>query len=453
MRSLRFRPFALATVVLVLLGRSHSITLGADQLTAQSSTNFLLSVAADHENAIYKIGETVTFTIKLLDDGEPVNGAEVQWTISKDGVPPITQGEVKLTDGTASVTGHLNEPGFLLCHASFEAVSNQLTRTALAGAGVEPLQIKPSLPIPADFDEFWAAQKKKLAAIPVNARLSPVESPVSGVEAFDLQADSVGAPVSAYYCRPAGAKPRSRPIILTLHGAGVRSSQLSLAANWSSQGLLAMDLNAHGLPNGKTPAYYASVATNELRMCSLRGRDSRETVYFLGMFLRLVRAIDFLTSQPEWDGRTLVVYGSSQGGAQALTAAGLDSRVTFFAAAVPAMCDNTGVVASRVNPWPKFLANPPDSPDPKVLEAVRYYDAMNFARRISVPGIITVGFIDTTCPPSTVYSAYNALTGPKQIYNDLPSPHAVSPKSYEFIRKAILAHVERMSQQGSSYSK
>ncbi len=35
----------------------------------------------------------------------------------------------------------------------------------------------------------------------------------------------------------------------------------------------------------------------------------------------MIRAIDFLTAQPEWDGRTVIVYGSSQGGFQALAAA------------------------------------------------------------------------------------------------------------------------------------
>jgi hypothetical protein len=222
----------------------------------------------------------VTFTIKLGQDEQPVTDAQVQWWISKDGVPPITEGEVKLTNGTASLTGKLDEPGFLLCRAVFRG-PNELTRTALAGAGIDPLQIKPSLPSPEDFEQFWAEQKKKLAAVPVNARLTPVETRVAGVEAFDVQADSVGAPVSAYYARPTGAKPKTLPIILTLHGAGVRSSQLSLATDWANQGVLAMDMNAHGLPNGKPASYYASVATNELRMCSLRGRESRETVYFL----------------------------------------------------------------------------------------------------------------------------------------------------------------------------
>jgi cephalosporin-C deacetylase-like acetyl esterase len=163
------------------------------------------------------------------------------------------------------------------------------------------------------------------------------------------------------------------------------------------------------------------------------------------MFLRLMRAIDFLTAQPEWDGRTLIVHGSSQGGAQSIVAAGLDSRVTFFAAGVPAMCDHSGAVVERISGWPKLVPNDADGkPDPKVLEVARYYDAMNFATRARAAGIVTVGFIDTTCPPTSVYAAYNALKGKKDIFNDPPSVHRVSPGAGEAMRNAILRHVETM---------
>ena len=406
-----------------------------------ASTNYLLTVATDRADAIYKQGETVTFTLKLRHDQQPVSGAEVQWTLSKDGVPPISTGQVTLTDGAATVSGKLDEPGFLQCRAVFKT-AGKLTRTAVGGAAIDPLLIKPSLPVPADFDEFWAAQKQKLAAVPVHPRLTPVPPAATNLECFDLQADSVGAPVSGYYVRPLGAKPKSLPVILLVHGAGVRSSSLGSAAGWAGRGFLALDINAHGLPNGKPEGYYTNLASTDLKNYSARGRESRETVYFLGMFVRLVRAIDFLTAQPEWDGRTVVVHGSSQGGAQSIVAAGLDPRVTFFAAGVPAMCDHTGVAVGRVNGWPHFLPNPPAAPTPQVVAAVRYYDAMNFATRTKAAGILTVGFIDTTCPPTSVYAAYNALAGGKHIFNDPPSTHAVSPQAGDAMRNAILAHVE-----------
>jgi cephalosporin-C deacetylase len=402
------------------------------------STNYVLKVTPDRPDALYRRGETVTFAVRLELDQQPVDGAEVTWTVSKDGMPPLINGKVKLTGGVAKVTGKLAEPGFLQCRAVFQMASKK-TLTALGGAAIDPLQIKPSLPVPEDFDAYWAEQKKKLAAVPVNGRLTPVKSPAQGVESFDLQADCIGAPVSGYFARPAGAWAKSLPIILTVHGAGVRSSSLGAATGWAKQGFLAMDINAHGLPNGQPEKFYTDLGNGDLKDYRSRGRESRDTIYFKGMFLRLVRALDFLTAQPEWDGKIVVVHGSSQGGAQSLVAGGLDPRVTFVAAGVPAMCDHTGVVVGRINGWPKFLAS--EKPDPGVLEAVRYYDAMNFVTRRKVDAAVTVGFIDTTCPPSSVYAAYNNIGGKKAMHFDIDAGHTNTTKASEFMRQAILAHV------------
>src|SRR5262249_1551485 len=149
-----------------------------------------------------------------------------------------------------------------------------------------------------------------------------VKSPRAGIEGFDLQADCVGEPVPGYLARPIGAKPKSLPIILTVHGAGVDSADLNGAAAWAKEGFLALDINAHGITNGQAPKYYADLFAGRLKNYWLAGRESRDTIYFRGMFLRLARALDFLTAQPEWDGRVVVVHGTSQGGAQSLVAAG-----------------------------------------------------------------------------------------------------------------------------------
>ena len=89
------------------------------------------------------------------------------------------------------------------------------------------------------------------------------------------------------------------------------------------------------------------------------------------MFLRLTRALEFLTSQPEWDGKILMVEGGSQGGGQSLAAAGLDSRVTFIAAGVPAICDHSGKAIGRINGWPKLVPDKDGKPDPQALQAAR----------------------------------------------------------------------------------
>ena len=434
------------------LGLVFSSERAAPSQTANPASGFDLAVTTDRADAIYQQGDTVIFSIHLRQNDESVRASEVSWKISKDGVAPITKGRVTLTNGTTSVAGRLDEPGFLQCSVSVATTNKQIV-TALAGAAVDPLQIEPSLPSPEDFDAFWNEQKKRLATIPVRPRLTPVKSPRKNVECFDLQADSIGASVSGYFARPQAAKPKSLPIILTVHGAGVSSSSLGGAAGWAKRGFLALDLNAHGIPNGRPAEFYSDLWKGELKDYYLRGRESRETFYFLGVFLRLVRAIDVLTAQPEWDSRTVIVHGSSQGGAQALVAAGLDPRVTFFAAGVPAMCDHTGAAVGRVSGWPKLVPNDANGQhDPKVTQVARYYDAMNFVSRAHADGIVTVGFIDGVCPPTSVYAAYNAIKGKKQIFNDPPSGHSVSKAAGEAMREAIKARVAASSSPTASHS-
>jgi cephalosporin-C deacetylase-like acetyl esterase len=418
---------------------------GAQTPPSAPESSVKITARAERESAIYKKSEDVLFNIHVTHSGTLVASGEVEWSLLKDGLPLNLQGKASLENGKASVTGKLDEPGFLQLRVSYRETPKEKPLTALAGAGIDPAKIQGSLPVPDDFDSFWSSQKALLSKVPLSPELTPVSQPNKSVEAFDLQAPCIGAPVSGYLAIPAQAKPKSLPIILTVHGAGVRGSSLGSATGWASKGFLAMDINAHGIPNGKPDEFYKGLLEGALKTYRYDGRESRDTSYFRGMFLRLVRAIDVLTARPEWDGKSVVVYGSSQGGYQAIVAAGLDPRVTFFSAGVPAGCDHSGMVANRIAGWPKIVPTiDSGKPDAQILEAARYIDAANFASRIKASGCcFTVGFIDTTCPPSSVYAAYNRVPVAKHIENDILSGHAQSNKSSAAMADAVLKHIEQ----------
>jgi len=403
-------------------------------------TDYTIAVATDRAEPFYKQGETVTFTITATKQGEPLKDAKVKWKISKDGVePPLQEGTASPENGTFTVSGKLDEPGFLQCRADM-SIPGESIPTGRAAAAIDPLAIKPSMPPPDDFDAFWAEQKKQLAAIPLNIKMTPIKT-MEGVDSFDVQADCVGQPMSGYLSKPKGAASRSLPAMVLCHGAGVASSRLSLTAEWAKEGFLVLDFNAHGLPNGKPPSFYSSLYKAELDKYYLKNPESRETTFFLGLFLRLMRAIDVLTSQPEWDGQILIANGRSQGGAQSIAAAGLEPRVTFLAAQIPALCDHTGITAGRINGWPKFLQVANDQTREKILQASRYYDAVNFAGRTKAGAIFTAGFIDVTCPPTGIYAAYNNLSGPKHIVNYFHTGHVATPEADAAVKSAILAYL------------
>ena len=210
--------------------------------------------------------------------------------------------------------------------------------------------------------------------------------------------------------------------------------------------MLAFDINAHGIANGQPKEFYSALAQGELKNYQHFGVRDRETNYFTGMFLRVQRALDFLAAQPEWDGKTLIVFGTSQGAFQAFAGAALDSRVSFLCAGVPAGCDHTGFKANRVAGWPKFVPRLADgTPDPVVTEAVRYFDNVNFATRIKARGAaVTVGLIDQTCPPTGIYAAYNTLSVPKRLHVDPLAGHTNTPAAMDFLINSALEHVRSM---------
>jgi len=402
-----------------------------------------LIVATERPDALYSVGEKVGFVVTLTDDGRAASNGQVQYTLSLDGARTIASGAATLCEGRAVIEGTLAKPGFLRSQVSCRVGSS--SQSALAGAGVDPLKIPPSLPVPEDFDEFWSRQKAELAAVPIKPVLTPAAWPGQSVECFDVQVPCTkGMPVSGYFARPKKAAPKSLPAILYVHGAGVRSASLAAAAQAAARGALGMDINAHGIPNGRPAAYYDELSRTKLAGYPTFGRESGERCYFLGMFLRLVRAIDFLASRPEWDGSILCVSGASQGGGQAIAAAGLDRRVTFIAAGVPAICDHSGRAIGRANGWPQLVPSGADGkPNPKILQAARYFDCMNLATRAKAEAIFSAGFIDTVCPATSVYAAYNNYAGKKRMINKPLMGHAQPPDVAEAFDKAIWEHIRR----------
>ncbi|GAA5504978.1 acetylxylan esterase [Novipirellula caenicola] len=431
------RLFVVTCANLILLG---GIAVAAEGLS--------LSVATDHDYALYEVGEEAAFLVTLEKDGEAVQQGTLSYVVDDflkvgdaGGYP---QGKLPLGDSPARVVVKGTKPGFLRCTVTYKPSEGKTIKAAV-GVGFSVLEIQPSLPVPDDFDAYWDEQKRLLAEIPADATETPVDYKDESIECFDVQVPCLGgAPVSGYFAKPKQSKPNSLPAILWVHGAGVRSSSLGNAVKGAKAGMLSMDINAHGIPNGKPDSFYASLSGGELKSYRYEGRDDRDTSYFRGMFLRLVRAIDFLTSQPQWNGRDVIVIGHSQGGGQSLAAGGLDSRVTMIAPGVPAICDHTGVVADRVNGWPKLVPNTENGqPDAKVLEASRYVDAVNFASRCRAEAIMSVGFVDSVCPPSSCYAAYNALQGEKRMINEPHMGHAAPTHIQQAFFDQVLAHVNQ----------
>ena len=144
-----------------------------------------------------------------------------------------------------------------------------------------------------------------------------------------------------------------------------------------------------------------------------------ERNYYKRVVTGAVRAVDYVASLPQWDGKTIGVTGASQGGFLSLAVAALDKRVTFLAVVHDAMCDYEAELNRVAGGWPHYFHQETEENAGADLSSrvkgARYYDGVNFARRVTVPGWYSFGYNDEVVPPTSAYGLYNTVKAPKQL--------------------------------------
>lgn len=400
-----------------------------------------LTVRADRKSALYQANEPIKFKLKLAEDGKALANAKLNFDLSGD-VAVNKKGEL-VTDGNgeAELATSLARPGFLKCTAKL--ASNPKIEGS-GGAGIDPSKIAPSRPKPADFDTVWDNRKKVIDKFAGEVKLTAVDSNNPKVKLYDLEvAMPEGPPMRGYFAIPADAAAKSLPAYVSYHGAGVRSS--SRPVGMAAQGVIALDINAHGILNGQSEAFYNDLNTGALKTYRYDGCEDRDKSYFRGMFERVYQSLRYVKSRPEWDGKNLIVSGGSQGGGQALVAAGLDPAVTCCVALVPALCDHGGIANGRESGWPRFQWSP-GGVTPAKLAAADYIDAVNFVTRVNPHAefYLSTGFIDLSCNPASVYAAYNTIPAKnKFIQNDVESAHPILRSTSDAGNAVVRKHIEK----------
>ena len=384
-----------------------------------------LSFTPYHASGIYDVGETVGWTV-TPGPVPPTYG--YKWTIRRNNAVVLKEGALDLAAGKATIEVVADQPGMI--YLAVEA-TGELTSTAApagaprhfvggntgrdtgfyaAGAAVAPTKIGLSTPRPSDFDVFWDGKLAAQAKVPLNPVLTPVETDVAGVEMSIFQLDALGSKVHGYLAKP--AREGRFPALIQLQYAGVYALNAGADARRAAEGWLMINVDSHDKlpsdPSGNVPRDYRSI-----------GNTDRETSYFLDMYLRDSRALDYLLTRPDWDGRTIVLTGGSMGGQQSLALAGLrPDRISEVLVCVPAGADSNGDLHGRKAGYPNW---PSDNPD--VMKTALYFDTVNFAPRIKAPVVAGLGFIDTISPPAGVWTALNQIPGPVEALPMIESEH------------------------------
>ena len=401
----------------------------------------------------YKPGETMTFTLQLQGAKSiPPDTYFISWTRSGD------DGKVEKGKAPASLTEplviktKLDKPGFVRIEALIVDKSGKAYRKSFrgdpntpegkkalnawerkdkrvffdGGAGVEPETLQ-SVPEPKDFDAFWARRRARLAKVPLEAEKKELKNYSKSMNVYAVSIKCAGPhPSTGYLSVP--KKPGKYPVKVSFHGYGHTYPNKGHVVSpiVGSDDTIYFNFSPHGYELGREPEYYDEFFRSICSGGRTFGFDDKqnadpETSYFSGYTYRIMRALEWLKTLPEWDGKNLIVGGGSMGGMQSIWAAGLDKDVSLARPSIPWNCDIGGrdTLKRLISSW--YIHETP---------ALRYYDPVNLAKRISKNckvEITRAGLGDYCCPPSGVSILFNNIPGPKKINWVQGSTHGYVP--------------------------
>nr|WP_298651599.1 acetylxylan esterase [uncultured Proteiniphilum sp.] len=383
-------------------------------------------VTPDKSDWTYAKGEQAQFQIMVLKNNVPLEGIDVKYRINPEKMDAWEEKTVTLKKGVATVkTQRFTEPGFLQCHASVEVDGK--TYSSYATAGFSPEQIEPTTTLPPDFEQFWEEAKSDLAKIPVKPVLTRLpERCTDKVDVYHVSIDNIKGKIYGILCKPKAEG--KYPAILHVPGAGIRPYYGDI---WSAEkGIITFQIGIHGIPVNLDQIVYDNLGTGALNGYQIANLDDKDNYYYKRVYLGCVRAVDFIESIDCFNGRDIAVTGGSQGGALSIITAALDSRIDYLAAFYPALCDLTGYLNGRAGGWPHMFLDDFTN-KPEKVENSKYYDVVNFARFVKVPGWYSWGYNDNVCPPTSMHAAYNVIPAPKELHLFPETQHWTFPEQQE----------------------
>ena len=273
----------------------------------------------------------------------------------------------------------------------------------------------PQINEPTDFDAFWAITLEESRVAGWEPRLTPVDSALRSVDVFDVSFAAFGGdPIKAWLLVPAGAT-APLPAVVEYIGYGGGRGLPSERLAWSAAGYahLIMDTRGQGSTwgtGGETPDPHGTGAATNGYMT--RGIDDPADYYYRRVFTDAVRAVDAIRMLPQIDADRLAVTGGSQGGGIALAAGALSEGLVAVMPDVPFLCHFSRAVGlTDRDPYQelvRYLSVHRDARE-HTFRTLSFFDGVSMARRASAPGLFSVALMDFTCPPSTVYAAFNAF--------------------------------------------
>lgn len=359
----------------------------------------------------YSVGEEMIFSLAFFDEDKRAACPKIKWQITGDD-GQHSDGIYDSADGTVTFKAKMSKCGFLhLTAAACDENGEQIPDSKLftGGACADLADVIEFEQEPADFNSFWEGQITDLNSVaPVLLDKKEIHTTYSHLgTVYDVKIACLGPrPVSGYLWIPKNAAPKSLSAKISFMGYSKCGADLPEPSD-----MIQLNLNPHGIDNGREDKYYKELEQGELKAFGfdrftpgVRRNNDPYTVYFRYMILRALQGSRFIKTLEEWNESDLISIGGSMGGMQAIALAAFDRDVSLCDAAVPWLCDLIGIKYGRLSGW-----------RPDIDTGILYYDTAYFAKRVTCPTVLEAGLGDYLCPPSSVTVTYKNLKGPKKL--------------------------------------
>lgn len=368
--------------------------------------------STDKDSLSYTVGEDITFDIALTVNDELAYCHAFEWTIKGDD-GQSSSGTVSGKSGTLTLKTRLSEPGFVMVvvkamNEEGTEINEYIRYSGAAGANIRQLERYAQEPY--DFDEYWAHALEELGKVAPDIIEMQEITAKSGFKAYKMKIAAPGDDsytghtyTSGYLTYPENAAAGSLRLKACFQGYGVVSPELLY-----EEGYAFFSVCAHSMEIGREASYYDELSSGGLESFGMSDtiNANPEKVYFRYMILRDLQAIKFMreyfgkSGNGLWDGNTITLNGTSQGGFQAIALAALDGGINSIDVIVPWLCDIGGQDnGKRIG----------SALRPALSQGMRYFDSTSFAKRINCPVTVIGGLGDAVCPPAGIMALYNAF--------------------------------------------
>lgn len=276
-------------------------------------------------------------------------------------------------------------------------------------------------PKPDDFDAFWDASLAEMNSIDPCADFKPYDSVSRMADCFELRFKSTkGATIYAKFLRPKKIEGKV-PAVLHFHGLSGCSDSWKSLISYVSQGYCVASMDCRG--QGGLSQDVGGVPGTTYSTPFSRGLDGkpedmlcRDLFLDTAMLARIIMGLDYV------DETRIGVFGGSQGGGLSVACAALVPEIKLCAPTYPYLSDYQRVWEMDLDKGAYeglryYFRNcdPRHEREKEIFTKLGYIDIQHLAPRIKAKVMMSTGLMDTTCPPSTQFAAYNKITSEKSV--------------------------------------